>query len=585
MWRPRRVQGLGSGEDICHLVSAVRRQGIRSLPSGLVVAAEIAYRCCSYSIESFQTDSTEAKKPSRVVGTAPTERQKRPSALAPSSSIPATEKAGIIVEWVPDALGYHLPLGLRERWEPSSKASPTEAGGLKASNDAETHGTEQQELEEVSSVGNPCASSRVGDGGGGSGHRSGHSDGPPFYGPLPNFATSPVFEWERCLWQWRPVKITPAAGTPHHTSLTVTAPISSSGEKRPLRDEMHCSDGGENDLAEGGLGESSQVYHLVPFLLCPTLEVCATQPLMHGSLRKELAAAQNACHHLRRSWPEDAKQDLLGTRRCPTYSEHETRLWSITIPTPVGELALSSPQDTDGDDANKQNTMLDLPTFAMIEGEPPMRVGGRIRACCGHGITSPAPPEAETWEAATAAARNERSTSAGNAAVPYVHVFCSEMSAACSDSLLSQTGIKASELPTPSSCDVSSPTLPLTRRNVVGGGLAELILAVDRYAALIARGDLALSAACWATLCDTKSWWVVQRLRVCPLEMERELVAATEAHKLWQQYAVSRNSTLVGKSSHGICFYDYPFLAKWPLGRQAATKATAPIRAHTRWRV
>ncbi|AYU82130.1 hypothetical protein LdCL_330021800 [Leishmania donovani] len=583
MWRPRRAQGVGSGEDIHHLVSAVRRQRIRSLPSCFAVATEIACRCCSYSIESFQTDSTEAKNPSRVVGTAPTEMHEWPSALAPPSPIPATEKAGIIAEWVPDALGYHLPLGLRERWEPSSRASPTEAGGLKASNDAETHGTEQQELEEVSSAGDPCASSRVG--GSGSGHRSVHSDGPPFCGPLPNFATSPVFEWKRCLWQWRPVKITSAAGTPHHTSLTVTVPMSSSGERRSLQDETHCSDGDKNDLAEGGLGESSQVYHLVPFLLCPTLEVCATQPLMHDSLREELAAAQSACHHRRRCWSEDAKQDRLGTRHCPAYSERETRLWSITMPTPVGELALSSPKDADGDDAIKQSTMLELPTFAMIEGEPPMRVGGRIRACWGRGTTRPAPPEAETWEAATEAARGEQSASAGNAAVPYVHVFCSEMSAACSESLLSQTSIKASESHTPSSCDVLSPTLPLTRRNVVGGGLAELILAVDRYAALIARGELALSAACWATLCDTKNWWVVQRLRVCPLEMERELVAATEAHKLWQQYAVSRNSTLVGKSSHGICFYDYPFLAKWPLGRQETIKATAPIRAHTRWRV
>lgn len=564
MWRPRRTQAVGSGKGIHHLISSVRRQRIRSLPLGFVVATEIACRCCSYSTESFQADSAETKNPSCVVGTTPTERHEWPTALATPSSIPATEKAGIIAEWVPDALGYHLPLGLREQWGPSSRASPTEAGGLKASNDAETHGTEHQELQEVSSAGSPCASSRVG---GGGGHHSGHSDGPPFCGPLPNFATSPVFEWKRCLWQWRPVKITPAVGTSHHTGLTVTVPISSGGEGRLLRGETHCSEGGENDLAEGELGKSSQVYYLVPFLLCPTLEVRTTQPLMHDSLREELVAAQSAYHHRRRRWPEDAKRDRLGTRRCPTYSERETRLWSITMPTPVGELAISSPKYADGDDAIKQNTMLELPTFAMIEGEPAMRVGGRVRACCDYGTTHPVLPEARTWEAATAAAQDAQSTSAGNAAVPYVHVFDSEMSTARSDSLPSQTGIKASESPTPSSCDGSHPTLPLTRRNVVGGGLAELILAVDSYAALIARGDLALSTACWATLCDTKNWWVVQRLRVCPLEMERELVAATEAHKLWKQYTVSRNSTLVGKSSHGICFYDYPSLAKWPLGQ------------------
>ncbi|GET91896.1 hypothetical protein, conserved [Leishmania tarentolae] len=561
--RPLRAHGVGGRAGIHHLISAVNRQCIHSLPSCLVAATEIACRCSSYSAESFRNHNTKSNIPSCVADITPTAARTWPSTPTPPSSTPVAGQEGVIAEWVPDALGYHLPLGLRERSEPAGRTSSTEEGDLANSDSAETHGAEKEKFQDVSSATREvCASNR--DGGGGGDHHGGHPDGPPFCGPLPNFATSPVFEWKQCLWQWRPVKITSAGGASHHKNLTGTVSMPSNGGAPPSQGKTHCIEGGEHDTAKGRLGQCSKAYYLVPFLLCPTVEVHAIQPLMHDSLRKELAAVQSACHHRRRRWSECAKKDRLSTRSYPTYSELETQSWLITMPTPVGELSLSSPRYADGD-VIEHNAKLELPTFAMIEGEPPTRVGGRIRAWCDHGATRPTLPQAETWEVPMEAAQNEQSASAGNVTVPYVHVFCSERSTAYGDCLLSQTGKNTLDSTTPSSGDASHPTLPFTRRNVVGGGLAELLLAVDRYAALIARGDLALSAACWATLCDTKNWWVVQRLRVCPLEMERELVAATEAHKLWQQYAVSRNNTLVGKSSHSIYFYDYPFLAKWPL--------------------
>ncbi|CAJ1011722.1 hypothetical protein Q4I28_007035 [Leishmania naiffi] len=563
MWRSRRAQGVGSGEGVHHLIRAVSRRCTRLLPACCFVAADTVCRCCSYSTSFFQSNRTEPKRPFHFVEAPPVERDQRSGALPRPSSISAPEvNTGIIAEWVPDVLGYHMPLGLRERSEPAPRPSLAEAADLKALTNAETRGTEHQELQKVSSATrDTCESSQVG--GGGGGHRDGHSGGPSFCGPLPNFATSPVFEWRGYLWQWRPVKVTSVAGAGHPKTSTVSAPLCH-WERSPSQDKALCSAVKENDLAEGVLGESSQDYYLVPFLLSPTLEVRAVQPFMHDSLRRELAAAQSACHHQRRRGSEGAKQYRSGTRCCPTYRECKPQLWSIRMPTPVGELAIVSSKNSESDAVIKQSTKFELPTFSMIEGELPMRVGERTRDWFDPETTHPTPPEAETWEAATATVRDAQGASTESDTVPYVHVFCSEMSTVCCDSPLLQTGNKVLASPTPSPRDLSRPTLPIVRRNVVGGGLAELFLAVDRYAALIARSDLTLSAACWATLCDTKSCWVVQRLRVCPLEMERELVAATEAHKRWQQYAISRNRTLVGKSSHGICFYDYPSLAKWP---------------------
>ncbi|KAG5494335.1 hypothetical protein GH5_02348 [Leishmania sp. Ghana 2012 LV757] len=562
MWRCRRGQGVSSGEGIHHLTCVVHHPCTPSLLSCFTVTSGIACRFCSYLNGLFRCHRSELKRFSHVGDAAMRGGCQCSSLYGLGSSVPVREsEAGITAEWVPDALGYHLPLGLRERREPATKACLTEVAGSKASRNSEKRGTVLEERQVVSSAArDTCTSSQVGSGG----HRGGHSDGPPFYGPLPNFATSPVLEWKGCLWQWRPVKMKSAAATLHQGIFATAASMRSDSEDRPSESETQSNAGVENGLAGGATGEGSPDYYLVPFLLCPTLEVLAMQPLMHNSLREELAAAQSAHLHQHPRCPEYEKQCRRGTRRGPVCPELEASPWSISMPTPAGNLAVLSPKCSDGDRATKRSAVSELPTFAMIQGESSRRVGGRVGAWFDHGTAPPTPPEAETWDAAATSVRVERSASEDSFIAPYVHVFCSDTSSACCDSPLSQTGKKALASPTPSSCDLSSPTLPLQRRNAVGGGLAELFLAIDRYAALIARGDLTLSAACWATLCDTKSWWVVQRLRVCSLEVERELLAATEAHKRWQQYALSRNHTLVGKSSHGIYFYDYPFLAEWP---------------------
>lgn len=102
----------------------------------------------------------------------------------------------------------------------------------------------------------------------------------------------------------------------------------------------------------------------------------------------------------------------------------------------------------------------------------------------------------------------------------------------------------------------TSKRLPIQRippdfRNVIGGGLAELILSLDRYAALISRGELSVPAACWALLCDMVNPEAVFQLRSHAVMLEKEVMAATAAHKRLALEAVKANQTLVGKSCQG----------------------------------
>ncbi|KAG5495114.1 hypothetical protein JKF63_02167 [Porcisia hertigi] len=549
MWRSHRRQGVGTRDGV-HVIRAVRRW----LPSFYYAATDIAGRCCSHCSNSVQGHGSQLKKPFRAVGTEPMKRDELSSGSALSSWVSLTEeKAGIISAWVPDVLGYHLPLSMRAQSKPASRASPTGASGSTPSPDADACATEHQECPEV-----PRASKRtraacpVG-----GGNRGGGSVGPPFCGPLPNFATSPVFEWDEGLWQWRPVTITSVAdASQHQQTPTAAASLSSSESGHFSHDGAHSSANISKALHGERPPARLKEYFLVPFLLCPTLKVQAMQPLMHDKLRDELAAAHNTYHNCSGNYNPDDR----GTRRHPTCPARKTPRRSISMPTPVGDLAIWTTQYSDADEKVRQGTTVELPSCAMMENQPPMRVEERVTDRLGLGETRPA---AETWEAAKAALRSDPSTSASDATSHYLHVFSSDMNTGRRDSPLLRVGGSLLKSPTPLR-DFPHPTLDSMRRNVVGGGLAELILAVDLYAALIARGDLSLSSACWAMLCDTKSWQVVQRLRVCALETERELVAATEAHKRWQQYALSCNHTLVGKSSHSICFYDYPALANWP---------------------
>eukprot|EP00796_Vickermania_ingenoplastis_P006218 gene6218-4476_t len=60
-----------------------------------------------------------------------------------------------------------------------------------------------------------------------------------------------------------------------------------------------------------------------------------------------------------------------------------------------------------------------------------------------------------------------------------------------------------------------------------------LILALDRYAALIARGELSVPAACWALLCDSSSSDVVVYIRSHAVDLEKEVTATAGIEHLW----------------------------------------------------
>ncbi|PBJ78643.1 hypothetical protein BCY84_04184 [Trypanosoma cruzi cruzi] len=102
----------------------------------------------------------------------------------------------------------------------------------------------------------------------------------------------------------------------------------------------------------------------------------------------------------------------------------------------------------------------------------------------------------------------------------------------------------------------SSWSVPLKNRNVIGCGLAEVVLAIDRYAAMLARREITYSKACWAVLVDSKAD-VQPYLRSSAVAIEKELIAATAAHE-----AVT---AAVGDPARRplLKLADYPALARW----------------------
>lgn len=103
--------------------------------------------------------------------------------------------------------------------------------------------------------------------------------------------------------------------------------------------------------------------------------------------------------------------------------------------------------------------------------------------------------------------------------------------------------------------------IPSNFRNVIGGGLAELILSLDRYAALISRGEMSVPAACWALLCDMTNPEAVFQLRSRAVMLEQEVLSAVKAHKQFTLEALKINRSFVGKSCNGgITLLNYPHL-------------------------
>eukprot|EP00796_Vickermania_ingenoplastis_P004459 gene4459-3254_t len=83
-----------------------------------------------------------------------------------------------------------------------------------------------------------------------------------------------------------------------------------------------------------------------------------------------------------------------------------------------------------------------------------------------------------------------------------------------------------------------------------------LILALDRYAALIARGELSVPAACWALLCDSSSSDVVVYIRSHAVDLEKEVTATALAHEHFTTMVLKRHRTLLSSNmlSHFISY-------------------------------
>ncbi|EAN78585.1 hypothetical protein, conserved [Trypanosoma brucei brucei TREU927] len=98
--------------------------------------------------------------------------------------------------------------------------------------------------------------------------------------------------------------------------------------------------------------------------------------------------------------------------------------------------------------------------------------------------------------------------------------------------------------------------VPSIYHNVVGCGLAELILAVDRLAALLARRHITLANACWAVLADSKAD-LKPFLRYSALDIEREVLVMAKAHEMIN---VSLGDAMRRPL---LTIEDYPSMAGW----------------------
>jgi hypothetical protein len=498
---------------------------------------------------------------------------------------------GIFASWVPDALGYHTPRGLREREPPSPsqpRATREEEESL-ATTEAHPKGCDTEVAAEASESPTLQAEAPQRETNTESHHISSRSSSSrhsgrgrtgsfAFYGPVKAFEVSPVFEWLGGLWQWRPVEVRHARGmhicktpppSPLLRSSTTSQVMDTYFSDTPLKaSELDSRDGVEWDVRRvcGDDASADAHLYLVPFLLLPTSEVACSRPRLHPQLR-DAVLARHARHWAssRADAPVSAggfpwRLDGHPTPPSSSFpSPRSTAVFQLFAPMPIGVFQL---------DTRLHNSAAPLSVLACMNN----------RLACRFDTFVPplTPPGAETWGAATSLGNRSGGDDNGDdnhplsqqhsstphegvqvSSTPYVRVY----SAADGNEVtpLSQSDVDR----TNQGASATLSHFPAIRCNVIGGGLAELLLAVDRYAALLARQELTLSAACWATLCDTKSWWVVQKLRSSPQEVERELVAATAAQRRWQRSAVARNHTMIGKSSHGVRCDDYPLLAQW----------------------
>lgn len=99
-------------------------------------------------------------------------------------------------------------------------------------------------------------------------------------------------------------------------------------------------------------------------------------------------------------------------------------------------------------------------------------------------------------------------------------------------------------------------------RNLIGGGHAEALLAIDRYAAMVARGELSEAAACWALLCDTKSAPLSLALRTRAVEVEREVRASVVAHRRLRREGLRRTRSVVCHGARARTLMGLPSLSQ-----------------------
>nr|CCC94251.1 conserved hypothetical protein [Trypanosoma congolense IL3000] len=98
--------------------------------------------------------------------------------------------------------------------------------------------------------------------------------------------------------------------------------------------------------------------------------------------------------------------------------------------------------------------------------------------------------------------------------------------------------------------------VPPMCRNVIGSGLAELVIAIDHMAAMVARRHITLANACWAILVDSKAD-IKPYLRFSALSIEKELLVMSKAHETAN---VSLGDPL-GRPP--LTLTDYPSVAGW----------------------
>lgn len=344
------------------------------------------------------------------------------------------------------------------------------------------------------------------------------------------YRVSAVFEKFGCLWQWRSLLLPQRDGTPPTWCLLPfllypgrivepQTPVISSAAMQRISSSLQrveADDTTTSSLREEERRRSATVVQMPSAIGLLTPHVCSFAACSEAEIESPGDPSMWATSYfdlldLILAWEQQRSATAVQKVKPLSFQEQmKQNGWAATI-----RPRTTAPAEENKTIARVESALQSIP--AAMHGETAKEYAARCWTCVKQACARAGPKQAPLTAAPTDQSASE--------------------SSACRD----------------------FPPIPAECRNIIGGGLAELIISLDRYASLIARGEMDISAACWALLCDVSSPQIVFWLRRNALALEREVIAATAAQHDISRLALRMNRTLVGKScSSAITLLHYP---------------------------